>query len=58
MTQEELAHRLGVDVMTLRRWEQGKYGPKSVDEIEKAANFFEVEPWEMIMPIKAEEPDL
>lgn len=51
MPQEELAHQLDIDVMTLRRWEHGKYGPKTVDKIEKAAKIFGVEPWEMICPL-------
>jgi transcriptional regulator with XRE-family HTH domain len=45
MTQEELAFRIGIHVMTLRRWEHGNLGPKTLDFVEKAAQVLEVEPW-------------
>jgi len=36
ISQEELAYRVGVSVMTIRRWEHGDYGPE-FDKLEKIA---------------------
>ena len=36
LTQEELAHRLGISIMTIRRWEWGGVIPR-VDEVKRLA---------------------
>lgn len=51
MTQEELAFRIGIHVMTLRRWEHGELGPKTLDFVDKAAQVLEVEPWKLFTEI-------
>lgn len=39
VSQEELAFRVGVSVMTVRRWEHGRNGPE-FDRLEKIAKAF------------------
>jgi len=39
INQEELAFKVGVSVMTVRRWEHGEYGPE-FDRLEKIAKAF------------------
>ena len=41
LTQEELAERIGVSIMTLRRWEWGERTPR-MDEIEKLVEAIDV----------------
>lgn len=53
MTQEELAFRIGIHVMTLRRWEHGELGPKTLDFVDKAAQVLEVEPWKLFTQINS-----
>lgn len=42
ISQEELAFRVGVSVMTIRRWEHGEYGPE-FDRLELIAQALGVE---------------
>jgi transcriptional regulator with XRE-family HTH domain len=42
ISQEELAWRVDVSVMTIRRWEHGEYGPE-FDRLEKIAQALGVE---------------
>lgn len=42
ISQEELAWRVDVSVMTIRRWEHGEYGPE-FNKLEKIANALGVE---------------
>lgn len=42
ISQEELAWRVDVSVMTIRRWEHGDYGPE-FNKLEKIANALGVE---------------
>ena len=41
LSQEELAFRVGVSVMTVRRWEHGYHGPE-FDRLEKIAKAFNI----------------
>lgn len=56
ITQEELAFRIGISVMTLRRWEHGTFGPDSLDKVEKAAQVLGVEAWELFTFRKLPDP--
>ena len=41
ISQEELAYRVGVSVMTIGRWERGEYGPE-FDHLEVIAQALDV----------------
>lgn len=47
LNQEELAFQIGVSVMTVRRWEWGKYFPRA-DEIKKLASALHVSEEELL----------
>lgn len=43
MTKVDLARRLGVDRMTVTRWEDGKNRPDSLDVVQRLADLFAIE---------------
>ena len=49
LTQEELAHRVGVSLMTIRRWEYGERQPRA-EEIKRLAEALHVKEQQLLSP--------
>ena len=52
---EDLHQIVGVEADTVKKWRLGKFGPDTLDEVKKIAEYFKIDYQELLTPIVTKE---